>query len=253
MIRKIIFSIGMAVEVLLLVILTGEASASVEPVPGYSGSRGYILADLSSAVSNRSAKYEITIAVKTKRVDKSGKEIDTGVWYFRYSAPKGAMEPVDCRIKRNIDKEYMPYRVPGANYFCEDITFAAAQNAGGKSYKWAKEYLNGDYNYPLVTTASGCELYLDISSVKVTKYEPPNYQITGELYAVNRTGYGGNFRREVTHDYNYDLHKSWFYDKSGKYYEVHPFENSMTSRTNRKIANALFRCLYGMPFYRWQD
>ena len=251
MLRKILFSITMLICLLLQLILSGDVSAAVAPLPGCSDSTGYTLVDLSSAV-NKTPQYDgnnygnIVIAAATKWVDRAGNETDTGIWYFKARMSGKSM------IKKNTDLDYVEYNTPGSYYICIDLIQAANENVGKKTDNWPESYLNGDLNYPYITTGGGGSFYLDASSVKVIEYNPPIIQMTGSMLFVSRGLYdSGTVRRStLNYKYNIDLHKVWDTEKDGKMHEVPSYGDSYADRRSRMIVSAIFRCLYGMPFYR---
>ena len=248
MLRKVFFNIVMMIALLLPVIYTGNVSAAVAPVPGCSDSSGYTLVDLSSAVRQPSEYTDITIiAAATKWVDRAGNETDTGVWYFKLNDTLGRW-----KIKKNTDPEYINYDIPGAYYIGSDLIGAAGENSGKKTDSWPEHYLNGDLNYPYITTGSGGDIYLDISSVKVTEYNPPIIRMAGTIVFLSRGMFnsGSIYRNSVNFKYNIDSHKAWS-EENGRNDELPMIEKSFADRRDRMIASAVFRCLYGRPFYQW--
>ena len=218
--------------------------AAVAPIPDFCDTGGYFAADLSSAVSNKAAKFEMVVAVAVKRVEKSGREINRGVWYFKHTLDRG------CFIKTDTDKDYVTYNIPGARHFCEDLIYFASVNAGGEKDRWPDSYLNGDLNYPLITVGGGGEHYLDLSSINFLIKDPPLYRITGKVLFVNHGLYGTNSEYNIDYEYEYDYeHFAWSRNSNGTSHQVHETDNSGAAVRERKMANALFRSVYGRPFF----
>ncbi|MBR1646785.1 MAG: hypothetical protein IJ685_08415 [Selenomonadaceae bacterium] len=125
--------------------------------------------------------------------------------------------------------------------FLEGFTFVLvvtlAANCSANSYDDSPYYV-------FVTTVQGT-IYLDLRTVNVHDYNPPYYQIAGYFVWVN----GDKERRyEVVINYNWDK-KETYHRGDGYWIKDRIEPENVYSRSNRKMADALFRAAYGMDFY----
>lgn len=106
---------------------------------------------------------------------------------------------------------------------------------------------DSDPNYKFVTTQMGM-WYLYLPSVDVQEYNPPHYQITGDMVHVEGT-YNKETWRSMTIRYNWYTKETYHRNDSGNWEKDYVNGDSMASTRARRFADALFRAAYNMDFY----
>lgn len=106
-------------------------------------------------------------------------------------------------------------------------------------------------NYMYVTTSHGGTHYLNLKTIDVIKYQPPQYQIAGSFVHVTTQDDG---TEKVTNRYvlllfDWDAKETFHKDKYGNWEKSSTDGDSTAATVNRKFADALFRAAYNMDFY----
>ena len=98
---------------------------------------------------------------------------------------------------------------------------------------------------------NGTEVYLNLKSIDVQEYNPPHYQIAGQIVTV--CNMDDSIQRDiVTLRYNYYTKETFFRNEYGNWIiYVKRESNNYTPVYYYKlrIANALFKAAYRMNFY----
>lgn len=113
----------------------------------------------------------------------------------------------------------------------------------------ANEYDNNPSYQFLFAGGQGMN-YLDLNSVIVDEYNPPIYQIRGEI--VHVSGINGKvIRNKVIYRYNYERQKSYGWNRyTNKYEEVNRYPKNLAEKSDFIVANALFYRAYNIKFYK---
>ena len=109
----------------------------------------------------------------------------------------------------------------------------------------------GNENYVEVTNANQGTYYLNLKTINVIKYKPPQYQIAGSFVHVTLDSEGQEKVRNIYVNLLYDWETKEIFRKDtyGNWEISDTDESSVKGKVNRKIAEALFRAAYKMEFY----
>lgn len=109
-------------------------------------------------------------------------------------------------------------------------------------------YYDDSPDYVYITTHQGT-YYLYLPSVDVQEYNPPHYQIAGDI--VHVSGFNGKESWwNIVIRYNWYTKETFRLNDSNSWVkEDITGDNFAASRRKRNIADALFRAAYNMDFY----
>ena len=108
---------------------------------------------------------------------------------------------------------------------------------------------NPDYMY--VTTAHGGTHYLNLKTIDVIQYKPPQYQIAGSFVYVSPQADG---TEKVSGRYglllfDWDTKEIFHKDTYGNWEKSNVEGDTTNAIVNRKFADALFRAAFKMDFF----
>ncbi|MBR5913396.1 MAG: hypothetical protein IKZ58_03395 [Selenomonadaceae bacterium] len=108
---------------------------------------------------------------------------------------------------------------------------------------------NPDYTY--VITANQGTYYLNIKTLDVVKYRPPQYQIAGSFIHVSPQSDGTEkvTSRYVLLMFDFDSKEVFNKDTYGNWEKSNTEGETTNAKVNRKFADALFRAAYGQDFF----
>ena len=108
---------------------------------------------------------------------------------------------------------------------------------------------NPDYAY--VITANQGTWYLNLKTIDVVRYRPPQYQIAGSFIHVSPQADGIEkvSNRYVLLMFDWDTKETFHKDTYGNWEKSNVEGDTTNARVNRKFADALFRAAYNMDFY----
>lgn len=108
---------------------------------------------------------------------------------------------------------------------------------------------NPDYKY--VITVNQGTYYLNLKTLDVVKYRPPQYQIAGSFIHVLPQADGTEkvSNRYVLLMFDFDTKEIFNKDTYGNWEKSNTEGNSNSAIVNRKFADALFRAAYGQDFF----
>ena len=106
-------------------------------------------------------------------------------------------------------------------------------------------------NYAYVITANQGDYYLNLKTIDVVKYKPPQYQIAASFIHVTIDAEGKEkvSNRYVLLMYDWDTKEIFSKDVYGNWEITNTDESSMNGKVNRKFAEVLFRAAYNVDFF----
>lgn len=109
----------------------------------------------------------------------------------------------------------------------------------------------GNENYVEVITANQGTYYLNLKTINVIKYKPPQYQIAGSFIHVTFDSEGNEKVRNIYVNLMYDWETKEIFKKDtyGNWEISDIDESSMSGKVNRKFAEKLFFAAYNMNFF----
>ena len=109
----------------------------------------------------------------------------------------------------------------------------------------------GNENYVEVITAHQGTYYLNLKTINVIKYKPPQYQIAGSFIHVTLDSEGNEKVRNIYVNlmYDWDTKEIFKKDTYGNWEISNVDESSMNGKVNRKFAEKLFFAAYNMNFF----
>ena len=142
------------------------------------------------------------------------------------------------------------------------MTVSVASAAKLPSWVSENDYLNGDDNYILVNVHRQGDIpqnvsrnYLDVSSVNVEYYDPPEYKINWQGiiidYTGKRTGRYSATCRYIWSEYESDrrMYMKDLQKNDGSWELIIPTDTSVHIRSIRKGGEIAWYICYGMDFY----
>ena len=108
-----------------------------------------------------------------------------------------------------------------------------------------------DPNYIYVVTANGGTHYLNLRTIDVIKYRPPQYQIAGNFVHVSPQADGTEQTgsRYVMLLFDWDTKEIFHKDTYGNWEKSNVEGDTTNATVNRKFADALFRAAFKMDFF----
>ena len=113
-----------------------------------------------------------------------------------------------------------------------------------------QEYLNEDKNYPLCTAHMGHAQYVNLNTVDVVYYHPPQYIISADIISVdsdkdNRI----DWVRNVNFKYDYHTKKMYSSTDKSKKWDFIPHNGAYYQSSWQKAGEILFHHVYKISFY----
>ena len=108
-----------------------------------------------------------------------------------------------------------------------------------------------DPNYMYVVTANGGTHYLNLRTIDVIQYRPPQYQIAGNFIHISTQADGTEkvSSRYVQLLFDWDTKETFHKDVYGNWEKSNVEGDTTNATVNRKFADALFRAAFKMDFY----
>ena len=110
------------------------------------------------------------------------------------------------------------------------------------------QYLNDDENYVMIDRHMGTEWYMDISSIDVTSYNPPDYCIKANILTVDAES--GEVQKTITHvwGYNYD-YRDMFVGRNDRWHKIKKYDDLAHNRVVLPGGELAWWTCYQIPFY----
>ena len=108
-----------------------------------------------------------------------------------------------------------------------------------------------DPNFDYVVTANGGTHYLNLRTIDIVQYSPPQYQIAGTFIHVSPQADGKEqvSSRYVQILFDWDTKETFHKDTYGNWEKSNVEGDTTNATVNRKFADALFRAAFKMDFY----
>ncbi|MDQ0202856.1 hypothetical protein [Pectinatus haikarae] len=135
-----------------------------------------------------------------------------------------------------------------ASFITAILIILAASVASANPYN---EYLNGDPNFKLCDGHMGIAWYVDLSSLNVNLYNPPEYIIGINIISANSDdNYAIQKIMTYRFKYNYDRQAMYFEKPvTGEWKYIPPDESWANTGVVQSAGEIAFRQAYGIPFY----